>query len=211
MVQERHPHHSAQRDLHRHFNLGRQCQGQGRAGAGGEGLPRHRVQDPVPQGQPADALPRPEEGPPPPGGKLLPAERAGQVPQVWAGVVRPGLQERPVLLLRLPVVDEAGQRGLRRPPAERPPLRGDGRGEDSHQHPHRGQHPGAGQAGGRGDGRGSQGPEDEAGDRGGGTGRRAAALGAALQPGGDHGHGHQRFQAPHQGPPGAARAVGSHR
>ena len=55
-------------------------------------FPAIRVQDPVPQGQPPDALSCPQEGPPPQSGKLLSAQRAGQVPQVRAGVVRPGLQ-----------------------------------------------------------------------------------------------------------------------
>ena len=136
--------------------LGRRRQGQGRAGAGGEGVPRHRLQDPVPQGQPADEIPRPQEGPSPPSGKLLSPQRSGQVPRLPPGHVGPGLQGREVRLLRLPVTDEAGQRGLRLSQAERPPVRGDGDAEDSGERAHRVQHQGAGQAGGRGDGRGSQ-------------------------------------------------------
>ena len=90
---------------------------------------------------------------PPPGGQHLPAQRAGQVPPVQAGALRPGRQERPVRLLRLPVPDQAGQRRLRFPQAQRAALRGTGGGEDSLQHPHREQHRQPGQGGGRGDGR----------------------------------------------------------
>ena len=126
LVQERRPHHPAQRDLYRHSDLGRFGEAQGRAGARGASLPRHRHQVPVPQGQQADELPRPQEGPSPAGGKFLSAQRVGQVQDLRTGHVGPGLQERPVRLLRLPVPDEAGQRGLRLSPAERPPLRGDG-------------------------------------------------------------------------------------
>ena len=60
--------------------------------ASGQGFPRHRLQDPVPQGQPADVIPRSQEGPSPPRGKLLPAQQPGQVPQLQPGHVRPGLQ-----------------------------------------------------------------------------------------------------------------------
>ena len=99
-----------------------------------------------------DALPRTQGQPPPKGGKLLPAQRTGQVQDLQQGALRPGLQERPVLLLRLPVDHEARQRRLRFPQAQRPELRGAGRGEDSLQHPHREQHPRPGEGGGRGDG-----------------------------------------------------------
>ena len=112
LVQERRPHHPEKRSLHRHFGLGRRRQGQGRAGQGGQGFPRHRHQVPVPQGEQADEFPRPQEGASPPSGKLLPSERAGQVPRLLPGHVRPGLQERQVRLLRLPIIDETGQRGL---------------------------------------------------------------------------------------------------
>ena len=92
LVQERRPHHPQKRDLHRHVGMGNPRQGPCRAGAGGEGVSRHRLQDPVPQGQPPDALPRSEKIPPPPRGKLLPAQWAGQVPQVQPRPVGPGLK-----------------------------------------------------------------------------------------------------------------------
>ena len=38
--------------VHRNIGLGRRRQGQGRPGAGGESLSRHRLQGPVPQGEP---------------------------------------------------------------------------------------------------------------------------------------------------------------
>ena len=95
-----------------------------------------------------------------------PAERAS---------VRPGLQGRAVRLLRLPVPDEAGQRGLRLPPAQRPQVRGDGGGEDSGERAHRVHIREPGQAGGRGDGRHRPGAAPAAGDRRGGAGRREAA------------------------------------
>ncbi len=121
----------------------------------------------------------------------------------------PGLQERQVLLLRLPVPDEARQRGLRRPQAQCPPLRRVGRRQDSLQHPHRVQHPRAGEAGGRGDGRHRQGAAPAAGDHRVGTCGREAQAGTALRPGGDHRPGHRRFQAPYPRPPGAAGEAGS--
>ena len=196
-VQERRPHHPAQRDLYRHSDLGYLREAQGRAGAGGASLPRHCIQKPVPQGQQATARPRPQAGPSPAGGQFLPAQRLGQVPRLPPGHVRPGLQERPVRLLRLPVVDEAGQRGLRVSQAQRPTVRGDGGGPHPRQHPHRVQHPGVGQAGGRGDGRHRPGAAPAAGDCRGGTGRREAAAGAALQPGRNHRSGRGRLHAPH--------------
>ena len=72
-------------------------------------------------------------------------------------VLRPGRQEREVRLLRLPVPPQAGQWHLRRPQAQRPPLRGAGRREDSGERAYRVQHQGVGEDGGRGDGRGGQG------------------------------------------------------
>ncbi len=82
MVQERRPHHPQKRGLHRNPSLGRRRQRQGRPSSGREGVPRPRHQGPVPQGQQADEFPRPQEGPSPPGGKFLPAQRPGQVPRL---------------------------------------------------------------------------------------------------------------------------------
>jgi len=130
------------------------------------------------------------------------------VQNLRTGHVRPGLQGRPVRLLRVPVPDEAGQRGLRLSQAERKALRGDGGGEDSGERAHRVQHQGTGQAGGRGDGRYRPGAAPEAGDCRGGTGRREAQAGAALQPSGDHRPGHRGLQAPNPGPPGTAAEAG---
>ena len=141
LVQERRPHHTEKRGLHRHPSLGRGCQGQGRPGSSGEGLSWPDLQDPVSQGQQADELPRPQEGPSPPRRKLLPSERPGQVQDLRTGHIRPGLQGREVRLLRLPIPDEAWQRGLRLPQAQRPQVRGDGGGEDPGECPHRVQHP----------------------------------------------------------------------
>ena len=55
--QDQRPRHPHQRGLHRHPGMGRRRQGQGRAGARGESLSRHRLQDPVPQGEPAHGAP----------------------------------------------------------------------------------------------------------------------------------------------------------
>ena len=153
LVQERRPHHPEERGLHGNSGLGRRRQGQGGAGAGGEGLPRHRLQGPVPPCEPEAALPRTQEVSSPQGGEHLPPQRTGQMQGVQPSALRPGRQEREVRLLRLPVHHEAGQRGLRRPQAQRPALRGAGGGEDSGERAHRVQHPGVGEAGGRGDGR----------------------------------------------------------
>ena len=54
----------------------------------------------------------------PAGPPVLPAQRHREVPDLRQGPLRAGVQERPVRLLRLPVPDEAGQRGLRRPQAQ---------------------------------------------------------------------------------------------
>ena len=75
---------------------------------------------PVPPGEPEAALPRSQAEPPPQGGKLLPSQRASQVQGVQPRSLRPGRQEREVRLLRLPVGDEARQRGLRRPAGSTP-------------------------------------------------------------------------------------------
>ena len=58
---------------------GRRRQRQSGPGAGGEGLPRHRLQGPVPPGEPQAALPRSQEEPPPQGGKRLSPQQTGQV------------------------------------------------------------------------------------------------------------------------------------
>ena len=63
LVQERHPLHPQERGLHGDVDLGRQ--GQGRAGAYREGVPRHHLQDPVPPRQQPDALPRTQSRPSP--------------------------------------------------------------------------------------------------------------------------------------------------
>ena len=149
--------------------MGHDSQGQGRAGAGGKGVSRHRHQGPVPPRQEADALPRSQGRQPPKGQQLIPAERTGQVPQVQQGAQRTGRQERPVRLLRLPVPHQAGQRGLRLSQAQRPTLRGAGRRQDSLQHPHREEHHRAGQGRGRGDGRRGRRATQEAGDHRGGA------------------------------------------
>ena len=65
-------------------------------GAGGEGLPRHRFQGPVPPCEPEAALPRSQADAPPPCRKLLPAQRPAQVQSVQQGALRPGRQERKV-------------------------------------------------------------------------------------------------------------------
>ena len=124
-----------------------------RAGAGGEGVSRHRLQDPIPPGQQPDALPSTQDRPPPESRKLLPAQRTGQVQGLQQGAERTGRQERAVLLLRLPVDHEARQGCLQDSKAQRPPLRGDGRGQDSLQRPYRRQYPRPGEGRRRADGR----------------------------------------------------------
>ena len=57
--QDQHPQGPHQRGVHGDPSLGRQRKGRGRPRAGGEGVPRHRLQDPVPPRQPAAAPPRP--------------------------------------------------------------------------------------------------------------------------------------------------------
>ena len=132
------------------------------------------------------ALPRSQEGASPKSRQHLPPQRAGQVQGVQPRPLRPGRQERKVHLLRLPVGDEARQRGVRRPQAQRAALRGVGGGEDSGEPAHRVQHPSVGEAGGQGDGRSGSGAASQAGDRRGGAGGREAQAGTALRPGGDH-------------------------
>ena len=61
-------------------------------------------------------------------------------------------KEPQVPLLRLSNADEAGQRRLRRPEAQRPALRGDGSRDGSHQRPHRELPARPDEAGGRGGG-----------------------------------------------------------
>ena len=70
----------------------------------------------------------PQDRQPPQVGKPLPPQRSGQVQDLQAGAHRTGLQVRAVHLLRLPDPYEAGEGVLRRPEAQRPPLRGTGRG-----------------------------------------------------------------------------------
>ena len=190
--------------------LGHRRQGQGGPRAGGEGIPRHRLQEPIPEGEPEAALPRPQEEPSSKSGQHLPPERTGQVQGVQQGALRPGRQEREVRLLRLPVPPQAGHWRLRRPQAQRPALRGEGRREDSGERAHRVQHQGVGEDGGRGDGRGGQGAAAEAGDHRGGACRREAKAGTTLRPGGDHRPGHRRLQAQDTRAPGAAGEARSH-
>ena len=64
LVQDRGPSHTHQRDLHGDIGVGPAGQGQGSSGEGGERLPRHRVQGPVPQGGQAAAFSCPVPVPP---------------------------------------------------------------------------------------------------------------------------------------------------
>ena len=73
-----------------------------------KGVSRHRLQGTVPPGERCDALPGAEGHPPPQGGQPLHAQWTGQVLQVQEGSLGPGLKERQVPLLRLPVPDEEG-------------------------------------------------------------------------------------------------------
>ena len=73
---------------------------------------------------------------PPQSRKHPPAQRPAQVQGVQQGALRTGRQERPVLVLRLPVDHEARQGRLRHSQAQRAPSRGDGRRQDSLQRPH---------------------------------------------------------------------------
>ena len=153
-----------ERGLYGHPGLGHRRQGQGRAGTGGEGVPSHRLQDQVPASELADADPCSQGQTPPQGGKHLSSQRAGQVQGVQQGAQRPGRQERPVLLLRLPVDHETRQGSLQHSEAQRPPVRGVGRRQDSLQRPHRLQHPGPLEGGGRADGQREPRAAREAGD-----------------------------------------------
>ena len=84
--------------------------------------------------------------------------------RVQQGAQRTGRQERPVLLLRLPVDNEARQGRLRAPQAQRPALRGARHRQDSLQRPHRWQHPRPGEGRRRADGRRGPRAAQEAGD-----------------------------------------------
>ena len=159
VAQEHHPHHTQQRGLHRHRGLGSQGQGRSTARQGGEGFPRPRLQAQVPAGRRTAALPRAQERPSPPSLQPLPAQRSGQVRDLRQSHDRSRGQERQVHLLRLPVPDEAGQRGLRLPQAQRQVLREAHRPRDQGERPHRVQHQRPGEAAGRGDGR--RGPRAE--------------------------------------------------
>ena len=141
LVQERRPSPPQKRSLHRRSGLGHERQGQGRPGARREGVPQHRLQGPIPPRETADALKGAQEDSPPPRREHLPAQRSGQVQGVRPGVQRAGGQERPVLLLRLPVHHEARQGSLRFAQDQRPAIRGDDSRQHSLQHPHRRQHP----------------------------------------------------------------------
>ena len=86
-------------------------------------------------------------------GKLLPAQRTGQVQVLQESIQRAGGPERQVRLLRLPVDNEAREGRLRFAQTECPQLRGDGRREDLLQHSDPGQHPSPREGRGGTDGR----------------------------------------------------------
>ena len=66
VAQDHHPHHAAQRSLHRHAGLGSQSQGRRAARARRGRTPRHRLQAALPKSQEAAGVPRPQESEPPP-------------------------------------------------------------------------------------------------------------------------------------------------
>ncbi len=101
----------------------------------------------------AHALTRPCARPPAPRRQLVPALGAPQVRELPARPHRAGLQEREVLLLRLPVAPEARPGRLRRPPPQRAPLRAGRRRPAPRERPHRVQHPRPRAPRRRGDGR----------------------------------------------------------
>ena len=67
VAQDHRPHHAGERGVHRRPGMGYHCQGRGSAGAGGEGLPRHRLQEGVPQGQENAGVPSAQRAPTPGG------------------------------------------------------------------------------------------------------------------------------------------------
>ena len=79
-----------------------------------------------------------------------------------ASTQSPSRQERPGLLLRLPVHHEARQECLQDSQTQRPPLRGNGRRQDSLQRPYRRQYPRSGEGSRRADGRRGPRAADEA-------------------------------------------------
>ena len=123
VAEDHHPHHARQRGVYGSRGLGNQGQGQGRPGAGGGRLSRHRQQTGVPKGQEAAGVPRPQAGEPPTGFQPLPPQRPAQVRDLRQGHDRCRGQERQVHLLRLPLPPEARQRDLQDPQAQRQDLR----------------------------------------------------------------------------------------
>ena len=128
------------------------CQGRSAARARRGRTPRHRLQAGVPAHRQDDGVPRPEEGKPPPHLQPLPAQRPGQVRDLWQGHDRSRGQERQVLLLRVPLPTQAWQWHLQDPQAQRQDLREAHRQRDQGERAHRVQHPRPGEAAGRGDG-----------------------------------------------------------
>ena len=141
LVQERRPHPAHQRRLHGHAAVGRGREGRRAAGAHRGRLHGDRLEGALHGRAVADALPRAEARPPAPRRQHLPAERARQVPELPPRPLRAGLQERQVLLLRLPVAHEARPGRLRCPEAQRAALRAPRRRPAPRQRPHRVQHP----------------------------------------------------------------------
>ena len=174
-------------------------------------LPRDRLEGTVHARAVAHALTRPEARPPAPRGQLLPAERARQVPQLPARPLGTGLQERPVLLLRLPVADEARPRSLRRPTPQRMALRAPRRRPAPRQRPHRLQHPRPRPPRRRGAGRYRPRAGQEAGDDRVRARRHAPPPRPPLPPHGDDRAGHQRRAPARARPQGTARAAGAGR
>ena len=96
-----------------------------------DGAPPVRVEDAFPAIVSKDLFSRaqslmrsraPRRAHPAPRRQLLPAERARALQKLPPRPLRAGLQERAVLLLRLPVPAQARPRRLRRAPAQRAPL-----------------------------------------------------------------------------------------
>ena len=209
LVQERRSHPAHQRGLHGHVAVGRGREGRRPAGARRGRLPRDRLEGVVRPRAVAAALTRAKARPPAPRGQLLPPERSGQVPQLSTRPLRAGLQERQILLLRLPVADEARPGSLRRPEAQRAPLRAPRRRPAPRQRPHSVQHPRPRASRRRGTRRGRERAEQPARDDRGRTGRCAPPARPSLPPHGDDGAGHQRCAAARARAQGAPRAPGA--
>ena len=107
VAQDHRPLHPHQRGLCRNRGLGNQLQGRPAARAGRGRTPRHRDQEGVPTRRQVDAVPRSEQGEPPPRLQPLSAQRAGQVRDLRQGHDRCRGQERQVHLLHLPLPPQA--------------------------------------------------------------------------------------------------------